>query len=241
LHHDTRYPAGSLVLEAGCGVGAQTVMLARNSPQARFVAVDVSSNSLALARGLAEREGLANVEFQPADMFALPFGGEHFDHVFVCYILEHLADPSGALLALRRVLKSGGTLTVIEGDHGSCYWHPETDPARRAWNGLIQAQALLGGDALIGRRLFPLLQQTGFRDVRVSPRMVYCDQNNLALVDGFVRKTIIAMLDGVKARALEMGLIDEADWNAGLRDLHRVADSQDGTFCYTFFKAFGTK
>jgi cyclopropane fatty-acyl-phospholipid synthase-like methyltransferase len=32
LHADTRYRAGSLVLEAGCGVGAQTVILAGNSP-----------------------------------------------------------------------------------------------------------------------------------------------------------------------------------------------------------------
>ena len=39
LHHDTRYPAGSRVLEAGCGVGAQTVYLAQNSPQARIVSV----------------------------------------------------------------------------------------------------------------------------------------------------------------------------------------------------------
>ena len=30
LHHDTHYPAGSRVLEAGCGIGAQTVILARN-------------------------------------------------------------------------------------------------------------------------------------------------------------------------------------------------------------------
>jgi hypothetical protein len=34
LHADTRYPPGSQVLEAGCGVGAQTVILAANSPQA---------------------------------------------------------------------------------------------------------------------------------------------------------------------------------------------------------------
>ena len=34
LHYDTRYPAGSRVLEAGCGIGAQTVILAKNSPEA---------------------------------------------------------------------------------------------------------------------------------------------------------------------------------------------------------------
>ena len=39
LHHDTRYPAGNLVLEMGCGVGAQTVTLARNSPDAAIVSL----------------------------------------------------------------------------------------------------------------------------------------------------------------------------------------------------------
>ncbi|HVP08960.1 MAG TPA: class I SAM-dependent methyltransferase, partial [Burkholderiales bacterium] len=37
LHGDTNYPAGSLVLEVGCGTGAQTVTLARNSSGARFI------------------------------------------------------------------------------------------------------------------------------------------------------------------------------------------------------------
>jgi methylase of polypeptide subunit release factors len=47
LHHDTAYPPGSRVLEAGCGVGAQTVELARRSPGAEITAVDISSESLA--------------------------------------------------------------------------------------------------------------------------------------------------------------------------------------------------
>ena len=39
LHSDTAYPTGSLVLEAGCGVGAQTITLARRSPGARFTSI----------------------------------------------------------------------------------------------------------------------------------------------------------------------------------------------------------
>jgi trans-aconitate methyltransferase len=46
LHHDTFYPADSRVLEAGCGVGAQTVILARNNPQARFTSIDASPASM---------------------------------------------------------------------------------------------------------------------------------------------------------------------------------------------------
>jgi ubiquinone/menaquinone biosynthesis C-methylase UbiE len=241
LHHDTVYLASCRVLEAGCGVGAQTVTLARNSPSAQFVSVDISLDSLEKARALADSKGLSNVQFRHADIFALPFEEENFDHVFVCHVLEHLQDPVGALSALRNVLKKGGSITVIEGDHGSCYFHPESDKALHAWNCLIQVQARLGGNSLIGRQVFPLLKQAGFRDIRVSPRMVYIDQSKPGLMDSFVKKTIIPMVEGAKARALEIGFTNKTSWDKGIRDLHKVAESEDGTFCYTFFKAVGVK
>ncbi len=50
LHSDTAYASGSNVLEAGCGVGAQTITLARRSPHARFTSVDISAASIAEAR-----------------------------------------------------------------------------------------------------------------------------------------------------------------------------------------------
>ena len=69
LHHDTVYPAGSTVLEAGCGTGAQTVILAVNSPEAEIVSVDVSPESVESARRLVEAEGITNVTFERADIF----------------------------------------------------------------------------------------------------------------------------------------------------------------------------
>jgi SAM-dependent methyltransferase len=67
LHAGTRYPAGSLVLEAGCATGAQTTILAGNSPGASFVSVDVSAQSRATARrqvsdGFTRRTFTAMVE-----------------------------------------------------------------------------------------------------------------------------------------------------------------------------------
>ena len=241
LHHDTRYEAGTRVLEAGCGVGAQTVTLARNSPAAHFVAIDVADDSLAEAASLIERGHLTNVTFRRADVYHLPFDEASFDHVFVCYLLEHVWDPPGALTALVRVLKPGGSMTVIEGDHGSCRWHPETDAARRAWQCLIDVQAALGGDSLIGRRLYPLLAGAGLTDVRVSPRMVYGDHSRPGVVDAFWARTIIPMVQGARDRAIETQLIDAETWTRGIRDLHQVINRTDGTFTYTFYKAVGTK
>lgn len=236
LHHDTAYPAGALVLEAGCGVGAQTATLATRSPRARFVSVDISAESLAVAMTRTREAGAANVDFQQADIYGLPFPDERFDHVFVCFVLEHLARPVAALAELRRVLKRGGTITVIEGDHGSVYFHPESPYARRAIQCLIDLQAHAGGDSLIGRRLYPLVVEAGFENVEVTPRVVYVDASRPALVEGFTKRTFTAMVEGVRACALAARLIDEATFDRGIRDLYRTAEP-DGTFFYVFFKA----
>src|SRR4051795_3423101 len=233
LHGDTSYPAGARVLEAGCGVGAQTVTLSARSPKARFTSIDVSAESLAVAR--ARR--LPNVEFRHADLFTKPH--ETFDHVFVCFVLEHLPDPVGALARLKTMLRPGGTITVIEGDHGSAYFHPETAAAHEAIACLVTLQADAGGDSLIGRRLYPLLRDAGFEDVRVSPRMVYVDGSRPDLIDGFTRRTFTAMIEGVREAALARGLIAAERFEQGIADLYRTA-APDGTFSYTFFKAVGT-
>jgi ubiquinone/menaquinone biosynthesis C-methylase UbiE len=111
-----------MVLEAGCGVGAQTIVLAKRGPDARFTSIDVSADSIAEAKRRVTRAGLPNVEFRQTDIFALPFKAESFDHVFVCFVLEHLSRPVEALSILRRLLRRGGTITVIEGDHGSTFF-----------------------------------------------------------------------------------------------------------------------
>jgi protein-L-isoaspartate O-methyltransferase len=237
LHSDTAYPAGSRVLEAGCGVGAQTVTLARRSPDARFTSIDVSAESLAEAQ---RRVGLANVEFRQADIFALPFDAESFDHVFVCFVLEHLTRPVEALAILGRLLRPGGTITVIEGDHGSAYFHPDSPAAHAAIRCQVELQRQAGGNSQIGRELYPLMTEAGFDPVGVSPRMVYVDSSRPDLVDGFTRKTFTAMIEGVRADALKADLIEPERFDAGVRALHRTTEA-DGVFCYTFFKGVGTK
>jgi SAM-dependent methyltransferase len=240
LHSDTAYPGGSTVLEAGCGVGAQTVTLAQRSPGARFTSIDISADSIAKAKRRTGCAGLTNVEFRQADIFALPFNSESFDHVFVCFVLEHLSQPVEALAILKSLLRAGGSITVIEGDHGSAYFYPESPAAHATIQCQVKLQRKAGGNGLIGRQLYPLMIDAGFDAVRVSPRMVYVDSSRPELVDGFTRRTFTAMVEGVREPAIAAGLIEPDSFDAGVQDLHRTTEA-DRVFCYTFFKGVGAK
>ncbi|MDD5100594.1 MAG: class I SAM-dependent methyltransferase, partial [Syntrophales bacterium] len=224
LHSDTAYPAGSRVLEAGCGVGAQTVALARNSPGASIVSVDISEDSVSQAEQKLRAAALTNVRFQQADILHLPFPAQSFDHVFVCFVLEHLKEPLAALQKLKTFIRPGGTITVIEGDHGSAYFHPDSDAAHAAIHCQVELQSRAGGNALIGRSLYPLLVTAGYGEVRVSPRMVYVDSSKPEWVDGFTKKTFTAMVEGVRQSAIEEGIIDPITFDNGIKALYRTTE-----------------
>ena len=70
--------------------------------------------------------------------------------MFVCFVLEHLPSPERALARLGRVLKPGGTITVVEGDHGSTYFHPDSAAAREAIACQVELQARDAASQVIG-------------------------------------------------------------------------------------------
>ncbi len=241
IHHDTEFPPDSRILEVACGVGAQTVAMAQRLPACHFVSFDKIPQSVGLAAERVRTAGLQEVHLLTADLFEAPFKPESFDVLFVSYLLEHLPDPLAALISLKTLLRPGGTLLVVEGDHGSCYFHPDTPEAIRAWKCLIEVQAGLGCDSEIGRRLHPLLQSAGFENVRVSPRMVYADKSRPLMQHQFVLQTIVPMVEGIRIEALTKNLMSPIEWEKGVADLRETGLSSKGTFCYTFFKASAKK
>lgn len=241
LHADTCYPAGSKVLEAGCGVGAQSRLLLKRSPDAVFTCIDISEKSLATAQRLKEKPGFEQITFRQENIHRLSFPDETFDHAFVCFVLEHLDDPVAALVELKRVLKPSGTLTIIEGDHGSCFWHPETPASVAAWNGLIAAQRGIGHDPNIGRRLTPLITEAGFELQSCRPAWLYADRLNPSLREGMVDHIIVPMVRSSEEQILKDNLVQSDVYRQGIADLSRVDEIEDGTFFYTWFKAVAKK
>ena len=237
IHRDTVFAPGSRVLELGCGVGAQTRIVAHKNPEVHFTCVDISESSLEAAKANARRAGLTNVSFQCGDARTLPIPNQPFDAALFCFVLEHIAQPERAIEHVVKLLRPGGTLMAIEGDHGSTFFHPRSALAWRTIQCLIDLQASYGGDALIGRRLYEIFSGVGITGVHVGPRVVYADPSRPEWVEWFTERTYIAMVDGAREHAINAGMMTAEEWDAGIADLRK---SKQGSFSYTFFKAVGT-
>ena len=106
----------------------------------------------------------------------------------------------------------------------------------------VELQKRTGGNANIGRELYPLLKAAGFSSVkRFLREWFYVDSSKPGLVEGFTKNTFTAMIEGVRESSIAEGLIGETTFDEGIRALYRTTE-QDGVFFATrFFKAIGNK
>lgn len=240
LHADSNFAPGSKILEAGCGVGAQTKIIATKNPESELTAIDISSSSLALAKAATKSAGLYNVTFLQADLHQLPFADNTFDVVIICFVIEHLAEPRLVLEELKRVLRIGGQLVAMEGDHGSTFFYPDSAAGQAVIAAQVQLQMMQGGSPNRGRSLYPLFAAAGFTQLVVAPRLLYVDGRDGGAGHAFIQETFVPMLEAVGPRVIDEGIIDSNTFQEGIQDLYHLV-TVEGVFCYTFFKASGIK
>lgn len=100
------------VLDVGCGAGHLSFAIAPHA--GAVVACDLSTEMLAAVDAEARRRGLANVSTRQAAAESLPFDDQQFDLVCTRFSAHHWADLSRGLAEMRRVLRPGGRLIVID-------------------------------------------------------------------------------------------------------------------------------
>ena len=132
----TTLAPGTHLLEVGCGVGAVLGILGAAFPGIVLAGVDIEARQLQAARAHLARLGF-EADLRQADALELPFPEASFDHVWMMWFLEHLANPVNALREARRVLVPGGTLTAIEVDYNTIW----ASPTSRALKALFVAVA----------------------------------------------------------------------------------------------------
>jgi SAM-dependent methyltransferase len=148
------------LLDVGCGPGTTTTDLALIVAPGRVVGVDTSHDVLLKASELASARGVTNTMFEPADVYALPYGNASFDVVHAHQVLQHLDDPVAAIREMRRVLRPHGVLAVRDVDYGGMRWFPRL-PGLDEWLDLYQQVSRRNGgegvDVVLRRRRDPPL------------------------------------------------------------------------------------
>lgn len=103
---------GARVLDVACGTGDLSLVLAE-AGRARVVGLDFCRPMLEIARLKAD-EGPHRIPFVEGDALRLPFADETFDAATIAFGLRNLAGVADGLRELRRILKPGGRLAVLE-------------------------------------------------------------------------------------------------------------------------------
>lgn len=147
------------VLELGVGTG---VNLPLYGSQATVVALELSGSMLQQARHRSTR---AVVEPLQADAQRLPFAGGSFDAVTGSLLFCSVADPARSLAEVRRVLRPGGRLVLVEHTRGDGVGGWLTDVFHPAWYAL-------NGACHLNRQTARVVQEAGFRLLQVESRMM---------------------------------------------------------------------
>jgi SAM-dependent methyltransferase len=134
--------AGKELLEIGVGQGADHYMFAKNG--ARMHGVDLTPKHCEITRLFLDTFELSS-DIRQADARALPFGNEAFDHVYACGVLLLIRDIRQAVSEIWRVLKAGGTATIMLYNKNSLHYWIKT---RFYYGWALQEDRFLGKDTV---------------------------------------------------------------------------------------------
>ncbi len=156
------------VLDVGCGPGILSEAIAALVPDGRVVGIDADRGLLMGARRRVAAAGGGNLRFVQALVDDIPIENDSFDLAYARFLFQHLPRPVAALTELRRVIRPGGRVVVVDTDDGGLVLHPAPQGLPALLARTQAAQARRGGDRAVGRKLRGHMIAAGLREVRVE-------------------------------------------------------------------------
>jgi ubiquinone/menaquinone biosynthesis C-methylase UbiE len=220
-------PAGARVLGVGSGLGLLAVEVASAADGVHVVGIEMSADQIAAAATSPR------VTYKRGDAHAIEFPDGSFDIVYARYLLEHVSKPDVVMREMRRVVRPGGCVAVCENDITLLRFDPPCPAFDRAWDLFLRYQATLGGDAVIGRRLYRLFRAAGLTHIELSvqPEVHWFGSPGFA---AWVQN-IIGNLESARRG------IDETVLNDAVAELNGLSQREDASSVFAWNRARGVR
>jgi SAM-dependent methyltransferase len=166
--------AGDRLVHVGCGNGEIDVALGLATPGLRIVSTDRVPARVQHTRDLGRDVGL-DIGVVAADARALPLAPGCADAVVCVAVLQHLADPASATMALAGLLRPGGRILILEPDHESRLWYSSCEAGERAYRtardvlGRWHRLRVPGAPGRLGLHVVSWLRAAGLEPLSVEP------------------------------------------------------------------------
>jgi SAM-dependent methyltransferase len=218
--------SGHRVLDAACGVGELTRLLARLvAPDGEAVGVDFSTTMVDEARRRAE-QGDVPVRFEQGDIMALDFPDNSFDRTRAEQVLQHIPGPEKALAELTRVTCPGGVVAVMEPDWDTLVIDADNLVMSRAFT--VYNSTVVVPRGYIGRRLPAMFRDAGLVDV---------DCTATVLLPPYA--ALREFIESNTRNAVAAGFIMEQEATQWLRDLETRSTSGRFFAAFSYFRVVG--
>jgi ubiquinone/menaquinone biosynthesis C-methylase UbiE len=235
--------SGMRLIDCGCGPGSITVDLALVVAPGEAIGIDLREEALTHGRTLARDRGISNVTFQVANVYELPHPDGSFDAAFACAVVQHLGAPLEALKEMRRVLKPGGVIGIVDGSAPITFRYP-TNPLLDAWDRLrVLERAYRTGRPSPALELRALLREAGFARTQAFGNMGTETAGTPAGTPEETRsvaQTHLVQLRGMRGKlAVEQGWATQQELEQMAEALTAWGDAPDAFYARPGFKAIG--
>ncbi len=223
--------AGKTVADIGTGLGILAYLL-KDKNALKIVGIDINKSFLKAARHLIKDK---NTGFINANGFKIPVKDCIFDIVFARYVFQHINLSGDFISEIKRVLKPGGLLAVIDIEDDLNISYPDLpESTKNLFRIYSEYQKEQGGDRFISKKIPAFLSSAGFEDIELNPCTAVFFKgkddglNSAALKNAFL--LVQNELGLVKKNLLDDKFIGPAEFHKGLNDYFKFLNMENNLF-----------